>query len=221
MSYVNNNTYINNLFGLSHIFSPTSYLATQPGQSALVVSDGLIPSTTAGGLYFIPYGLPPVDLTNGGTLQSVVNVGAGSGQIFRNLTGSTANFRTISSGAGISVSTSGDEVFIVNTGAGGGVGYEDLATSSMIDPNPNVEVTAVNANTGTTVTLTLANPTPAIHGTKKKIIISQLAVGSVLHLNIPSLINGTALIFNSLGMSASLVYCSQGYAIDCTGAILI
>ena len=132
---INDSAYINNLYGLSHIFSETSYTPMGPGQSSLVVSDGTIPLTVAGDLYFIPYGQAPINLTNGGTLQNVTNVGVGTGEIFRDITSATVNLRTLVAGVGISISTVGDNVFIVNTGAGGGTGYEDLATSSMIDPN--------------------------------------------------------------------------------------
>jgi hypothetical protein len=220
-SSINDNVYINNLYGLSHIFNETSYLASQPGQYNLIVSDGTIPNTVAGNLYFIPHGQVPINISNGGTVQNAANVGVGTGEIFRDITSATVNLRTLVAGAGISISTVGDNVFIINTGAGGGTGYEDLATSSAIDPDPNIEITNFNLNTGTTATLTLADPSPATPGIKKKIITSQISAGSQLNLLIPSLINGTSLLFTVLGMSASLVYTSNGYAIDNSGAVLI
>lgn len=220
-SSINDSAYINNLYGLSHIFTETDYLATSAGQSALVVSDGTIPGTTAGNLYFIPYGQTPVNISNGGTVQNAANVGVGTGEIFRDITSATINLRTLVAGAGISISTVGDNIFIVNTGAGGGTGYEDLATSSAIDPDPNLEITSFNLNTGTTATLMLADPTPPNPGTKKKLVITQISPGSQLNLLIPSLVNGTAFLFTTLGMSASLVFTNQGWGIDQSGCVLI
>ena len=220
-SFVNDKAYINNLYGLSHIFNETSYSPTQPGQYGLVVSDGTIPTTVAGNLYFIPYGQPPINISNGGTLQSAANVGVGTGEIFRDITSATINMRTLVAGAGISISTVGDNVFVVNTGAGGGTGYEDLATSSAIDPDANLEVTSFNLNTGTSVTLTLADPAPPVPGTKKKLLITQISPGSQLNLLIPSLVNGTAFLFTTLGQSASLVFTNQGWSIDNSGCTLI
>ena len=221
MAFINDSAYINNLYGLSHVFNESSYLATMPGQSSLIVSDGTIAGTIAGNLYFIPYGQSPQNLINSGTIQGVVNVGVGTGEIFRNITSANINMRTLVAGSGISMTTVGDNIFITNTGSSGGTGYEDLATSSMINPNSNIEVTNFNCNTGTTSTLTLHAPTPPTPGFKKKIIVSQVSTGSHLNLLIPNLINGTALLFTTMGQSASLIYTSNGFAIDQAGAILI
>jgi hypothetical protein len=215
------NAYINNLFGLSHVFNETNYLATKPGQSSLIVSDGTIAGTIAGGLYFIPYGQAPVLIGGGGGgLQSVDNIGAGTGEIFSDITGSTINLRTLVAGAGISITTVGDEVVITNTG-GGNVGYEDIDTSDAIDPDANIEVTSFNCNTGNTVVLTLDDPAPPTPGTKKKLIASQVSAGSKLSLLIPSLINGSSLLFETLGQSASLIFTSVGWAIDVSGCTLV
>lgn len=59
---MNTNAYINNLYGLSHVFKETNYIPSNTLPS-LFVSDGTIPSTTAGDLYYTPAGGVPMNLS--------------------------------------------------------------------------------------------------------------------------------------------------------------
>ena len=71
-----------------------------------------------------------VDTTT--NLVTASNVGAGTGDIFRDKTGTTINLRTLLAGTNISISTAGDEVTITNTG----VGVHNLLSATHPDTVP-------------------------------------------------------------------------------------
>lgn len=181
------------------------------GQFSLGVSDGSIPGTIQDNLYLFSGGAP-IDLTSG---ASAANIGTGAG-IFSDLTSGVLNFRSLQAGTGISVTTSGDNVVIENTGAGGGADYEFLNTSDSVNPNPDIEITDINVNSNST--LTLPNPATPVLGQKKKILISSLS--GELILNITTFVNGSSLTFTTAGMSASFIWSNTGWIISNSGAIL-
>lgn len=71
-----------------------------------------------------------VDTTT--NLVTAANVGAGTGDIFRDKIGTTINLRTLLAGTNISISTAGDEVTITNTG----VGVHNLLSATHPDTVP-------------------------------------------------------------------------------------
>ena len=157
-----------------------------------------------------------LEINNTGVL-SLTNTGVGSVEIFKNTTAGVASIRTLQAGPGIAVSEVGDTINITNTGAG--AAYEDLSTSIGTDPAAGTEISDFNLNTGNRVVLTLANGSSL--GQKKKLVVSRFTAGSELELQITSFVNGTGLLFTSLGQSASLVWTAAGWAIDVTGADLL
>jgi hypothetical protein len=70
----------------------------------------------------------------GGTVTGGANVGGAAGRVFRDLTGSTLNFRTIAAGSGTTVSTVGDTVVIdQNENIDGGAPGDVYLPSQHID----------------------------------------------------------------------------------------
>lgn len=184
------------------------------GESALVVSDGTIPGTTDGNLYLIPFGGSPIILSSLGS--DAANVGTGTGELFRDKTGITLNFRTLSAGSGIGIITSGNQVIISSSGGGGG--YEQINTSSGTNPDPNIDTTDFNLNTGTNVLLTLADPVPATLGLKKYFTVSQFTASSQVTITPTSFVNGTSFRFYSLGHGAILIWTAGGWSLANGGA---
>lgn len=217
------NTFINRFYTRDQVFGKASLRPPMmAGQSSIVVSDGNIPGTVDGNIYLIPFGQPPIDLTGsaGGEINTGNNSGTGTGTVFKDKSGSILNFRTLASGPGINITTSGDEITITNTEVTK-ILYEDISTSSASDPDSNIEVSDFNLNTASLINLNLSDPSPAVLGQKKKILVSRLTAGSSLNLNIISFANGSALLFTALGQSASLIWTAAGWAIDNSGADLI
>jgi phage FluMu protein gp41 len=77
----------------------------------------------------------------GGEATAVQNVGIGAGLVYRDLTGTTVNLRTIKAGTAIGIATAGDEITITNSapestavanvGAGAGLVYRDMTGSTI------------------------------------------------------------------------------------------
>lgn len=72
-------------------------------------------------------------LISGGTsVTGVANVGTGTGNVFKNITGSTVNLRTIKAGTNTTVTTVGDEIIIDSTGGSGGTGTATKDTITQV-----------------------------------------------------------------------------------------
>lgn len=56
-----------------------------------------------------------------GETNTGANVGTGEGEVFRDKTGVTLNFKKIQAGANITVTNNADEIVIAATGGGGGL----------------------------------------------------------------------------------------------------
>jgi len=90
-----------------------------------------------------------------GVVTAGANVGAGTGLVFRDITGNTINLRTISAGTAISVVTAGDVITVTNTapesttvsnvGTGTGNVYRDMTIAQ-------INLKTIKQGTGITVT---------------------------------------------------------------------
>lgn len=155
--------HIADLFTSNQVFGKVSSSPTLiSGQSALVVSNGGIPGTSDGSLYFIPFGGGPIELGGGG----------------------------------------------------GGVVYEDFATSGATNPDPDLAVTDMNLDTGGNVSLTLTDPsTPLLGVSSKTIIVSRFTSGSSLTLNINTFVGGSGINYTTIGQSTTFLWTAGGWAI--------
>ena len=77
----------------------------------------------------------------GGEATAVQNVGTGAGLVYRDLTGTTVNLKTIKAGTGVTVTNNADDITITNSapestavsnvGAGTGLVYRDMSGSTV------------------------------------------------------------------------------------------
>ena len=104
----------------------------------------------------------------GGEATAVQNVGTGAGLVYRDLTGTTVNLRTIKAGTGVTVTNNADDITITNSapestavsnvGGGAGLVYRDMSGST-------VNLKTVKGGSYITVTnnaddITIANSAP-------------------------------------------------------------
>jgi len=111
-----------------HVIGPTAFVVSIRSNPANMAISG---TTTISNLYNLPgdglyktvsvyfvdvntFGLDPGPIMNT-SVTNAANVGTGNGLLFRNITGTTLNLRTIRSGQWMNVSTFGDEVTVTST----------------------------------------------------------------------------------------------------------
>lgn len=216
------NVFAERLYGRSHILAQSNNLPDLvPGQGLIFQSSGIPNAPNSGSLYYQSHGNAPVELGGTGSIIGATNLGTGQ-EVFKQELAGKLQFKTLLSGTGISVSSSGNEITITNTGTGGVVGYELIEISSGVNPNPNLQITEFILNQVGNIVLTLNSPLDSSPGIRKEIFISNVLPGSSLTILIPAMVGGSGLYFTLLGQSAELVQVSGGrWAISNSGADLI
>jgi hypothetical protein len=102
----------------------------------------------------MPFNIPNFDTGGGGGITAVANVGAGSGNIFRNITGTTANLRSLeSSDSSLSITTNADTVDLVLSDA--------VLQYTVGPPNTGAQFTSIQAAIGQAVADGADGATPA------------------------------------------------------------
>lgn len=101
------------------------------------------------------------------------NVGTGTGQVFRDKTGQTLNFKTIKAGVGTAVTNNADDVTITSLGGAGSGGLFIANFSSTANSNSNVFLNTF----GVAASNTLPAVCPIV-GTISKVTVSLSGVGT-------------------------------------------
>ena len=98
----------------------------------------------------------------GGGIIAGANVGGGTGQVFRDITGGTTmNFKTLVAGANVTITNNADTITIAASGSGGG-GYDTIENNgtpvtSRSTINLSTLLTAADVATKTALTINTAN----------------------------------------------------------------
>ena len=107
------NVFAERLYGKSHILAQSNNLPDLvPGQGLIFQSSGIPGAPNSGGLYYQAHGNTPIEIS-GGSINDADNIGSGTG-VFKQNIGGNLEFKTLVPGSGISITSSANEISIIN-----------------------------------------------------------------------------------------------------------
>lgn len=157
----------------------------------------------------------------GAGITGGINVGSGDGDVFRNVSGTTMNLRTLVAGSNITITTNTDDITISSTGGGTSDTSETITTSVSTAVDENIVNTFITIDTGGIVSGTLGNGSAL--GQKKSILIESISAGGKYRVTVTTLVStGSILEFDQEGQSVNLKWSSSGWILNGgSGAVVL